>query len=426
VIGVSSLLLDTPLTREQQEFAGIVKHSAESLLFVINDILDFSKIEAGRLDVEVIDFDLRALIDDLNGMLVYRAREKDLDFSSRIGPDVPSLLRGDPGRLRQVLLNLVSNALKFTEHGQVVLHVDLVEEGGTCSSLRFEVRDSGIGIPADKLSSLFTPFTQVDASTSRRYGGTGLGLAISKQLVELMGGEIGAESLVGSGSAFWFRLSFERQALIDQVSTGALDDLAGRRVLVVDGRANFRTAQDRLLNDWHCVALFADDAAQALAMLRTERDAGRPVDAMIVNSLAAESDCAHLAEEIKGDPILVRMPMVLVSAAPQRGEARRMKEAGFDAYLTRTASADLLFRCLKQVIKNARGIGPGEVMSARPFVTQHTLAESQRRVCILLVAAQAPGVECLDCRRLVQDLHEKLGHRVEIASNGRLALDALA
>ena len=422
VIGLTSLLLDTRLDKEQKEFAETVKQSADSLLFVINDILDFSKIEAGRLDVEVIDFDLRALIENMNGMLAYRAREKELDFISQIWPDVPSLLRGDPGRLRQVLLNLVSNALKFTERGQVALHVDLVEELGERSRLRFEVRDTGIGISADKLDKLFTPFTQVDASTTRRYGGTGLGLAISKQLVELMDGEIGVDSHIGSGSIFWFCIPFERQRVSVHLPTAALVDLSGKRVLVVDGHGNYRTIQDHLLNDWHCGVAFVDNAVEACALLRTEQRAGRAIDAVIVNTLAADQDCAHFAGEIKADPTLARMPLVLMSSTPQRGEARRMKEAGFDAYLTRAASGDLLFRCLVQVMENAKGIET----APRPFVTQHTLAESERRASILLVAAQPEGIECPDCRKLMQDLHEKLGHRIEMANDGYSAMEALS
>ena len=213
ILGMTGLLLDSPLPAEQRHFATVVRSSAEGLLAVINDILDFSKIEAGKLEMEVLDFDLRAMLEDVSEMLAVRAQEKSLELICRIDPSMPTFLQGDPGRLRQVLVNLVGNAIKFTDRGEVVLEVHPGPTSGDRLTVRFEIRDTGIGIPGDKVGSLFSPFQQVDASTTRRFGGTGLGLAITKRLAALMGGDTGVESVEGKGSTFWFTALFGVQPL---------------------------------------------------------------------------------------------------------------------------------------------------------------------------------------------------------------------
>ncbi len=427
VIGLSALLQETPLDPEQQKYAATLKQSAESLLYFINDILDFSKIEAGKLEVEVIDFDLRALLDHLHDMLAFRAREKKLQFSMSIDPKSPSMLRGDPGRLRQVLLNLLSNALKSTEHGEVALHVQLIDSEADECRLHFEARDTGIGIPADKLSSLFTPFTQVDSSTTRRYGGTGLGLAISKQLVELMGGRIGVISPspaclargagdTASGSVFWFDMAFDRQEMFDQAPLNPLGNLEGKRVLVQSASATPRTVLDLLLGEWQCTAHFTAGDEEALALARALLEAGHPIDAAIIDPQGSDSDGLEFARKIRGDARLGNTPLLMLTSTPQRGDARRMKAAGFNAYLPKPVNAATLFNCLRRVIADAEHVLDPDW----PLITQHTLAESERYARILLLAAHP---DCPDCVQLARELRDRLGHRVEIVADARLALN---
>jgi signal transduction histidine kinase len=227
VIGMTGLLLDTPLSPEQREYTEAVRISAESLLKIVNDILDYSKIEARKLEFEILDFDLRVTIDDTVDLLAVKAKEKNLRFTCHIHPDVPSLLRGDPGRLRQILLNLTGNAIKFTEKGEVVIHVTLGEESNSHAKVQFVVSDTGMGIPKDRMDRLFKSFSQVDASTTRKFGGTGLGLAISKKLAEMMGGQIGIESEEGKGSRVWFTASFEKQPGDGRVAGSVPADIRG-------------------------------------------------------------------------------------------------------------------------------------------------------------------------------------------------------
>jgi signal transduction histidine kinase len=268
VIGMTDLLLDTGLTPEQRQYAEIARKSGEILLSLINDILDFSKIEAQKLDLEVLDFDLRTTMEDVAEMLAVEAEEKGLELASLVDPGVPSPLRGDPGRLRQILSNLGSNAIKFTHKGEVIIRVFPLEEAGQRVTLRFEVRDTGIGIPREKLEVLFSPFTQVDGSTTRKYGGTGLGLAISKQLAELMGGQVGVESEEGKGSTFWFTAVLEQQPAGRRSIPVAPGGLAGVRVLVVDDHPPTRLLVTTLLRSWGCLAGEAADGMSALVEIR--------------------------------------------------------------------------------------------------------------------------------------------------------------
>jgi signal transduction histidine kinase len=337
IIGMAGLLMDTGLTEEQRDFLSTVERSADALLAIINDILDFSKIEEGKLDLEVLNFDLRTAIDDMNDILAVKPQEKGLEYTCLIDPEVPSLLRGDPGRLRQVLTNLVGNAVKFTSAGEVALKAGLAEEDGRRVKLRFEVADTGTGIPRDKAGRIFAPFTQADASTTRRYGGTGLGLSICRQLVEMMGGEIGVESEEGKGSRFWFTARFEKQPRGATQPAPAPADISGRRVLVVDDNATNRQVIGGQLVSWCCRLDEAPDAQTALQQI--------PYDLVLMDVQMPEMDGLEATRRIRQSPSPVlnpAVPIIAMTAHAMEGDRERCLEAGSeDLSTTKTRVGEL-------------------------------------------------------------------------------------
>jgi|GEM_PF-5510766 len=415
VIGMTSLLLDTELEEEQREYATIINSSAGSLLGVINDILDFSKVEAGKLDIEVINFDLRALVDDVMSIVAYRAVEKNLQLAALVGPDVPSLLKGDPGRLRQILTNLLGNAIKFTAQGEVSLQISQLAIDDAGVTLRCEIRDTGIGIAPEQLARLFKPFSQADASTTRRFGGSGLGLAISQRLVELMHGQIGVDSAPGKGSTFWFELRLARQPKGAGNDYQPARDLVGRRVLVVDDNATNRRVLQLQLEDNGCDAVFAASSAAGLAAMRTAQAAGAAFDVAIIDLQMPEVDGLSMARHIRADPLLAATPLMMLTSLTSRGDARLTQEAGFDAYLTKPVKKALLERGLRQLLGK-----PEQAGGASGLITRHSLVESVRQGRILLVEDNPVN------RQLALKLLERMGMQVEVAENGQLALDSLA
>jgi signal transduction histidine kinase len=354
VLGMTELLLTTELDEEQRDYAETALHSGQSLMKVINDILDFSKIDAGKLDIEVIDFDLHALIHEVAELMAMNAEQKGLEFLCLLEPAVPQFLRGDPGRLRQVLFNLLGNAVKFTNAGEVAVSVRLTDRlPDQRARLRFEVKDTGIGIAMESQAILFSPFTQADSSMTRKFGGTGLGLSIVKRLVELMGGEdetgklgeVGVDSHPGSGSCFWFSLPF---ATIEAaaVPVPGLEALAGRRILVVDDNAGSRLALDKMLRELGCEPLLAGGGLEAQAMLGSEFAAARPITAMIIDSLMPGMDGATLAGKVRGNPEHAKLPLLALISARQRSAGPRMLETGFSAHIAKPVRRDHLARAL--------------------------------------------------------------------------------
>jgi CheY-like chemotaxis protein len=417
VVGMTGLLLDTQLTAEQRDYAEIVRVSADSLLQIINDILDLSKIEAGKLDLEILDFDLRTSLEDVCDVLTEKSVKKRTEFSCIMPPEVPCWLRGDPGRLRQILFNLGGNAVKFTEKGEVAIQVSLDKDTDTHATIRFNVRDTGIGIPRNRLNRLFKPFSQADGSTTRRYGGTGLGLVISKQLCEMMGGEIGVDSEEGKGSTFWFTAVFEKQPEHKVAPLVLPADILGKRILVVDDNATNREVLSAYLESWGCRCHVVSGAKEALGMLRGAGETGDPFHLVILDHMMPEMDGEALGRAIKAEPALKDTVLVMLTSWGRRGDAARVKEIGFSAYLTKPVKHSQLFDCLVTVL--GKGAGRAKEDKKPPLVTRHTLAEAKRRVRILLVEDNIVN------QKLAVRLLEKMGYRPDAVGNGKEAVEAL-
>jgi PAS domain S-box-containing protein len=410
IIGMAELLADTELTPDQRDYLDMVRRSADALLGLINDILDFSKIEAGKLDLEEVDFALRDALADTLTTLSLRAYQKGLELAYHVAPDVPDDLAGDPNRLRQVVMNLVGNAIKFTEQGEVVVEVERIPGGANGIELHFAVRDTGIGIPPEKQAAVFEAFTQADSSTTRRYGGTGLGLAISTRLVHLTGGRIWLESEYGKGSTFHFTARLrEGQTPKPGRSEEDAVRLAGRRVLVVDDNETNRRVFQETLGQWCIAAELADGAAAALAIL--DRANGEPFSFVLLDAHMPGTDGFELARLIRARPDSAGLRILMLTSGGQPGDAAKCQELGFAAYLTKPVKQADLWRALIRALDAS----PAPAMPAK--------TEPKRpatRPLRILLAEDNPMNQKLAVRLL-----EKQGHTVVVANNGREALEAM-
>lgn len=425
VIGMTGLLLDTDLTAEQHDFAETIRSSGDALLTIINDILDFSKIEVGKLQFEIVDFDLHYAVEGTVDLLAERARAKKIEFASLIYHDVPTTLRGDPGRLRQVLTNLVGNALKFTDHGEVIVRAEKEAESDTTVTIRFSVSDTGIGIEQSAQRRLFQAFTQADGSTTRKYGGTGLGLSISKQLVEMMGGQIGLTSTPGQGSTFWFTATLEKQPVGAAAPLPLIESLDQLRVLIVDDNATNRKILSHQLSAWGMVHVEAESGTQALEILQSAAADGVSYDLAILDLLMPGMDGFTLAQAIKSDPPTSNMPLVLLTSAGERGDGAVAWAAGISAYLTKPVRQSQLFDCLTTVISAVGGAAPptrSSNGSPQNLITVHSLQEAKRMSTKLILLAEDNIVNQKVALRQLQ----KLGYRADAVANGREALEALS
>jgi PAS domain S-box-containing protein len=417
VIGMTGLLLDTELTPEQRQFAEIVRSSGETLLSLINDILDFSKIEANKIELETLDFDLRTLIEDTAEMLSTKANEKNLEIICLVEPDVPSWLRGDPGRLRQILVNLAGNAMKFTHKGEISIRAKVESEHDNKVVVLFSVTDTGIGIPEERISALFSPFVQADGSTTRKYGGTGLGLAISKQLAELMGGNIGVQSEEGKGSTFWFTIVLEKQLEGGRPVIEPLADLRGAKVLVVDDNETNLFLVATLLKSWGCRYKEAPGGEVALSRLHDAAQCGDPFQVALVDLAMSGMDGEELGQRIKGEPEIRSTLMIMMTSLGQRGDAARLEKIGFSGYLTKPVRQSQLRECLALVL--GKNIQKGEG-SSQNLVTRHTIAESRKGRVRVLLAEDNPTNQVVALTIL-----KKLGYRADAVANGDEAVKAL-
>ncbi|HMH13638.1 MAG TPA: response regulator [Edaphobacter sp.] len=417
IIGMTDLTLETELTREQRDYLETVKLSADSLLNVINDILDFSKIEAGKIDLEEIDFNLCDCIERALKTLALFADEKGLELLCEVSPEISETVVGDPGRLRQILINLVGNALKFTMEGEVGLKVQVDLVGENAATLHFIVSDTGVGIAPEKLKIIFDSFSQADTTTTREYGGTGLGLTISKRLIEMMGGRIWVESELGMGSRFHFTIQMgitaKQTAVVE--STVELVLLRGIKVLIVDDNRTNRRILEGLVKRWGMKPTVASDGEKALVELLAAREVNDPYDLIITDMHMPKMDGFGLVEHIKDRPELSTSTIMMLTSGGQRGDAARCGELGIAAYLLKPVRQSELREAIARVLC-------AKEQGAIPMITRHSLqadADPAKSLRILLVE------DNLVNQKLATRLLEKRGHRVIIASNGREALLAL-
>ena len=420
VIGMTGLLLDTDLTDDQRLYAETVRASGESLLAIVNDILDFSKIEAGRLDLATMDFDLQSLLDDFAATLAVRAHEKRLEFCCVADPEVPTLLAGDPGRLRQILTNLAANAVKFTQKGEVAVRVSLEQKEETGCLLRFSVRDTGIGIPADKIGILFAKFSQVDASTTRTYGGTGLGLAISKQLATMMGGEVGVESTEGVGSQFWFTVRLGRQLEGSEAQSRPPANLRGVRALIVDDNATSREILSARMTSWGMRSAQAVDGPAALQALDQALAENDPFQVALIDMQMPGMDGEAVGRAIRADRRLADTRMVMLTSPGARGAARSFAAIGFAAYAAKPIGRRELMRALSLALPGRRAMQP----PAKPIATRQTAGAALSRFDgreprILLAEDDATN------QLVAVGILKKLGLRADVVANGAEAVKAL-
>ena len=417
VIGMTSLLLGTKLSAEQREFTETIRNSGDSLLDIINDILDYSKIEAGKVDLENIDFDLRVALDEVTDLVALKAHEKGLEYIAMIYPEVPSFLCGDPGRLRQILINLVGNATKFTEEGEVSVRVSLEDEYSTHVTIRFSVTDTGIGIPKDRMDRLFQSFSQVDSSTTRKFGGTGLGLNISKQLAELMGGQMGVESEEGKGSTFWFTVVLQKQPEGKEERIVVPEDIKGKRILIVDDNPTNRYVLREQLKSWECRYEEVPSGEQALEELLRAVTGKDRFEIAIIDMQMPGMDGQTLGIKIKQDPDLKNTILVLMTSMGQRGDAKRVEEIGFAAYLTKPIKQSQLYDCIITVTGAQK-----EATKDRPvaIVTRHSITEDQKRRVRILLAE-----DNIINQKVAIGILGKLGYSVDTVANGKEAVKAL-
>jgi two-component system sensor histidine kinase/response regulator len=415
VIGMTDLLLMSNLNPEQRSFANTVRISGESLLIVLNDILDFSKIEAGKLDLEIIDFDLREAIDNIMDLLAAQAHSKGLELAAYIPPDVPTSLRGDPGRARQIVNNLVGNAVKFTSQGEVVVKVSRVAGDATGPvTLRFEVRDTGIGIELDAQQRLFEAFSQADSSTTRRYGGTGLGLAISRRLVQLMNGEIGVDSIPGQGSTFWFTAQFEQPKSTMKLPTSR--DMRGLHVLIVDDNATNREILTHYCHLWKLRSECASSGEEALRLLRfTATD--DPFELAILDMQMPNMDGLMLAHAIKDDPLTAAVHLVMLTSLGHHLDPNALKSAGIEACVLKPVQQARLLERLTDVLAGSLTRWAETVKASQKLPR----VGPSSRTPINILVAEDNRINQMVALGLLQ----KLGYAADLAANGMEVLDAM-
>ncbi len=421
VIGMTELLLDTKLDDDQRDIIDTVKHSSEFLLTIINDILDFSKIDAGKLDLEFIDFDIRRVVDEVLDILAERAGQKNLELIGLAYATTPQYVQGDPGRVRQILFNLVGNAIKFTQEGEVVLDVSVHQTTPDTTTLRFAVTDTGIGIAPEAQQTLFESFTQADNSTTRRFGGTGLGLAICKRLVKMMQGDMGVISEEGQGSTFWVTIPFAAGSTVPTTLFSS-KPLQGHRVCIVESHDTTRFLLQHYAESWGMICEVAQNGDDGFSLIQKRANEGDSFDLAILDytlSQTTHEDGVSLAQQIRHDPTMAQTSLVLLSAFGKRGEGKMAQEAGFNGYLTKPIRHQQLHDCLAMVL--AEPVAASNDCASPPLITRHTVDEAQARTQCHILLAEDNVVNQKVAVRMLQ----KLGYRVDVVDNGQAAVEAL-
>ncbi|MFO7750180.1 MAG: response regulator [Desulfobacteraceae bacterium] len=413
IIGILHVLMETEMTAEQEKYLTIVSSSANALLSIINDILDFSKIEAGKLDLDIMPFDLEMALDEITAMPATQARQKGIDFEYAMEPDVPRRLMGDPGRIRQIMNNLIGNAVKFTDEGEVTLQVDLVSETEHTAVVRFTVNDTGIGIAPENMEKLFRDFSQADASTTRNYGGTGLGLAICKLLAEKMNGTIGVESMEMIGSTFWFTAELEKDLECPVKSAKTPCRLEALNVLVTSDAVSGCARLEGLIEKLGITVTMAGTARQVPELLKTACLEREKIDIVMVDVQETDHFAEGLAETIQKEELICDVQLVILTPIGKKGDARRFEAAGFDAFLSKPVDEALLEACFKTLVEKRDGEGPrGRV------ITRHSIAENRKYATRILVA-EDKETNIVVARHLLNNL----GFEPDFARNGQEAVE---
>lgn len=415
IIGMTEIALDTSLDDRQRSILETISHESSALVGLINDILDFSKIEAEKLELETIPFDLRYLLEDVANSVAFAAEKKGLEFISYLAPEVPSRVIGDPGRLRQILMNLAGNAVKFTAVGEIFIRGELAQDFGEHIKVHFWVKDTGIGIPKDKQSAIFELFTQVDSSTTRKFGGTGLGTTISKKLVEVMGGEIGVESELDRGSTFWFTVTLSKN--LDIVGPTKKEvDLTGRRILVVDDNQTYRTVVAQYLRSWGCQPAEAASAPEALSILEEMASSRDILDLIITDVPMVPMDGFDLAEKIRGKAAWAKTPIIVLSSVGRIGDGKRCRDIGIEGYLTKPIRRDDLQKAIMSVLTmtTTETLKPSSYL-----VTRHTITEEERSQVRILLVEDYPTNQEVALAHL-----RGAGYQVDLARDGQEAVEA--
>ncbi|GFE83924.1 hypothetical protein GCM10011487_59240 [Steroidobacter agaridevorans] len=418
VLGMTDLLLDTRLDTIQRDYVQTIKDSGSALLTVINDILDFSKVEAGKLELEAADMDLRDTLEDVARLLSVQAHAKGLEVTLQIDPDLPAAVQGDAGRVRQILLNLGGNAVKFTECGEVSLALSVLSNDAQGVFVRCEVRDTGIGIPADRIKALFSPFTQVDSSMTRRFGGTGLGLSIVRRLVDLMGGDVGVTSREGVGSTFWFTARFRKGHPVTGAFSVLTTAIRGKRVLIVDDNATNRKVLTNQLEICGVEPDVASNAAEAIKRMREAHAKGAPFDAALLDYQMPGCNGAELGRKIVADPQLKATRLILLTSSGQREDSRNFAELGFGGYLLKPVTQRDLIKTLQLVLAQQPEVWH---LRSQPIITGerlHSAGCNEKKAHILLADDNIVN------QKVAVRLLEKLNYRVDVVDTGRAAVDA--